>query len=86
MPRWPLLTLLLSLPAAAQTATITVPPLFVLPNEGRNPAGQIEGIEGGAFTARARLLQPRRARALEAQLRQRRVGRLRVDVLLGRGR
>ena len=54
MPRWTLLAALLSLPVAAQTTTITVPKLFVLPNEGRNPAGQIEGIEGGAFTARAR--------------------------------
>ena len=53
MRRLPLLFLLLSLPAAAQSVTITAPSLFVLPNEGRNPAGQIEGIEGGAFTARA---------------------------------
>lgn len=53
MRRLPLLALLLSLPAAAQTVTITAPSLFVLPNEGRNPAGQIEGIEGGAYTARA---------------------------------
>lgn len=53
MRRFPLLALFFSLPAAAQSVTITAPPLFVLPNEGRNPAGQIEGIEGGAYTARA---------------------------------
>lgn len=53
MRRLALLVLLASLPAAAQSVTLTAPPLFVLPNEGRNPAGQIEGIEGGAYTARA---------------------------------
>lgn len=39
---------------AAQTVTITAPPLFITPNEGRNPVGQVEGIEGGAYTARGR--------------------------------
>ncbi|MCL4806886.1 MAG: hypothetical protein KJ062_03685 [Thermoanaerobaculia bacterium] len=53
MRRWPLLLLLCSLPGTAQTVSISAPSLFIAPNEGRNPAGQIEGIEGGAFTARA---------------------------------
>ena len=53
MRRWPLLVVLCSLPVTAQTVSISAPSLFIAPNEGRNPAGQIEGIEGGAFTARA---------------------------------
>ena len=53
MRRWPLLLVLCSLPVTAQTVSISAPSLFIAPNEGRNPAGQIEGIEGGAFTARA---------------------------------
>ncbi len=53
MRRCSLLLLLWSLPATAQTVIISAPSLFIAPNEGRNPAGQIEGIEGGAFTARA---------------------------------
>lgn len=53
MRRCSLLLALFSLPAAAQTTSISAPSLFIAPNEGRNPAGQIEGTEGGAFTARA---------------------------------
>ena len=53
MRRFSMLLLLWSLPVTAQTASISAPSLFIAPNEGRNPAGQIEGIEGGAFTARA---------------------------------
>ncbi len=46
------LAVLVATPVFAQQPTISAPPLFVLPNEGRNPEGQIEGMEGGAFTAR----------------------------------
>lgn len=49
----PLLLVLCSLPATARTVSISAPPFSIAPNEGRNPAGQIEGIEGGGFTARA---------------------------------
>jgi hypothetical protein len=45
--------MLFSLPVAAQNVSISTPSLFIAPNEGRNPAGQIEGTEAGAFTARA---------------------------------
>ena len=44
----------MSPPLSAQTATISAPSLFVTPNEGRNPVGQVEGIEGGACTAQGR--------------------------------
>ena len=53
MRRWSLLFALFSFPVAAQTVSISAPSLFIAPNEGRNPAGQIEGTEAGAFTARA---------------------------------
>jgi hypothetical protein len=44
---------LLALPLTAQVATVAIPPLFILPNEGRNPMGPVEALEGGAFVARA---------------------------------
>ncbi len=53
MPRWTLLLALAALPVTAQTVSISAPTLFIAPNEGRNPAGQIEGSEAGAFAARA---------------------------------
>ncbi len=53
MRRWTLLLALAALPVTAQTESISAPSLFIAPNEGRNPAGQIEGTEAGAFTARA---------------------------------
>jgi hypothetical protein len=53
LPRWTSLYAFLALPLAAQTPTVGVPSLFVIPNEGRNPMGPVEGIEGGAFVARA---------------------------------
>ncbi len=53
MRRWTLLLALAALPVTAQTESISAPSLFIVPNEGRNPAGQIEGTEAGAFTARA---------------------------------
>lgn len=46
------LAALVAAPALAQQPRVSAPPLFVLPNEGRNPEGQIEGMEGGAYTAR----------------------------------
>ncbi len=53
MRRWTLLLALTALPGTAQTVSLSAPSLFIAPNEGRNPAGQIEGTEAGAFTARA---------------------------------
>ncbi len=53
MRRLTLLLVVAALPVTAQTESLTAPSLFIAPNEGRNPAGQIEGTEAGAFTARA---------------------------------
>lgn len=53
MRRWSSLAFTLSFPVLAQT-TVEIPALFVIPNEDRIPVGQIEGIEGGSFSARAK--------------------------------
>jgi hypothetical protein len=54
LPRWTLISALLAVPVTAQTPVVAVPSLFVIPNEGRNPLGAVEGLEGGAYVARAK--------------------------------